>query len=293
MLLRQLFESTGKTAVIGWGRFNPPTIGHQKLVDKIKKEAAKLNGDPILFLTMSHDALTTPTGKPTKKEIKNPLTWSEKLPFAQKFFDITVSTDPSLNTLMSVMEYLQKQGYSRVRVVAGSDRVPEYQNIIQTYNKTPDKSGKVNFSIDDVEVVNAGMRDPDAEGVEGMSASKLRAFAKNGDFENFAKGVPADETTAKNLYAAVRKGIGILDSVEIEDIRKVKGGYRLLSKKTRKNLGTYPTRAGAEKRERQVQYFKHANEDQDIEETCKYGRYYCSTDKKWKCRTGPKQKRSS
>jgi hypothetical protein len=214
MLLKQLFESDDKAAVIGWGRFNPPTIGHQKLVDKIKEEAGKLNGDPILFLTMSHDSTTTPTGKPTKKEIKNPLTWDQKLPFAQKFFDINVSSDPKLNTLMSVMEYLQNKGYTTVRLVAGSDRVPEYENIINAYNKTPDKSGKVNFSIDDIQIVNAGMRDPDADGVEGMSASKLRKLAQDGDFDNFAKGVPADGTTAKQLYDLVRQGMGIKESLD-------------------------------------------------------------------------------
>ena len=226
MLLKQLFESDGKTAVIGWGRFNPPTIGHQKLVDKIKEEAGKLNGDPMLFLTMSHDSTTTPTGKPTKKEIKNPLTWEQKLPFAQKFFDINVSSDPKLNTLMSVMEYLQNKGYTTVRLVAGSDRVPEYENIINAYNKTPDKSGKVNFSIDDIQVVNAGMRDPDADGVEGMSASKLRKLAQDGDFDNFAKGVPADETTAKQLYDAVRQGMGISESYGIEESVSVDAAVR-------------------------------------------------------------------
>jgi hypothetical protein len=209
MRLFDLFEQSGKTAVIGWGRFNPPTIGHQKLVDMINKTASSEKGDAMLFLTKTHDPLTTPTGKPTTKEIKNPLTFDQKLPFAQKFFNINVDTDPNLKTIMSVMEHLQKQGYEKVIIVAGSDRVPEYETLMKQFNGVPDKSGKVNFSISDVQVANAGMRDPDADGVEGMSASKLRQFAKDGDFDNFAKGVPADSGTAQKLYDLVRNNMGI------------------------------------------------------------------------------------
>ena len=187
MLLRELFEADGKTAVIGWGRMNPPTIGHSVLVNAINAKAKQYGGDPMLFLTMSHLAkgatksYLTPKGKTNKHfqtaGIKNPLDWKTKLGYAQSFYKIPISTDPSLNTIMSVMKHLETKGYKKVVLVAGSDRVREFETQILPYNNTADQSGNVNFNIKEVSVEEGGFRDEEANDASGMSASKLREIA--------------------------------------------------------------------------------------------------------------------
>ena len=181
MLLRELFEADGKTAVIGWGRMNPPTIGHSVLVNAINAKAKQYGGDPMLFLTMSHLAkgatksYLTPKGKTNKHfqtaGIKNPLDWKTKLGYAQSFYKIPISTDPSLNTIMSVMKHLETKGYKKVVLVAGSDRVREFETQILPYNNTADQSGNVNFNIKEVSVEEGGFRD---EGLDEEELAELK-----------------------------------------------------------------------------------------------------------------------
>lgn len=211
MRLRHLFEDNAKTAVIGWGRLNPPTIGHTVLVDAINAKAKQYGGDPMLFLSMTQSPFLTPKGKTNKHfktaNIKNPLDWKTKLKYAQTFYKIPISTDPGLNTIMSVMKYLETKGYEKVVLVAGSDRVKEFETQILPYNNTPDQSGNVNFNIKEVSVEEGGFRDEEATDASGMSASKMREAAAQDDFESFKQGVP-DQKLAKQMYDDVRRGLG-------------------------------------------------------------------------------------
>jgi nicotinic acid mononucleotide adenylyltransferase len=191
--LRQIFEAPGKTAVAAFGRMNPPTIGHKKLIDTVKKQ----KGDHFLFL--SH----------TQKPKTDPLPHNVKKQYAVNFFkDITIG-DNEVRTPIQMLQKLEKQGYTDVVYVAGSDRVEQFDKLFNDYN------GK-EYNFNSIKVISAGERDPDAEGAEGMSASKMRLAAAEGNLEAFAQGVP-DKKLAKNLYQAVRSGMGIKDEVPAEE----------------------------------------------------------------------------
>jgi len=219
MRLFDLFEDKLKTAVIGFGRMNPPTTGHGVLVNAINSKAKEYGGDPMLFLTMTHTPyLTDKTQKlrPWDK-VKNPLQWKQKLGYAQKFFDIPISTDPSLNTIMAVMKSLETKGYEKVVLVCGSDRVKEFETQVLPYNNTPDQSGNIAFNIKEVSVEEGGFRDEEAEDASGMSASKMREAAANNDFESFKQGVPV-ESLAKKMFDDVRQGLGMNHQKQTEDL---------------------------------------------------------------------------
>lgn len=201
MLLRQLFEAPEKTAVLAFGRLNPPTVGHEKLVDKIKS----IPGDHYLFL--SH----------TQKSKTDPLDFETKVKFARQFFPGINIGHSSVKTPVQALEFLQNQGYNNIVFVAGSDRVEGFQKLFDTYNGKPDKSGKVPFEFDSIRVVSAGERDPDADDVSGMSASKMRAAAANDDLSAFAQGVPNPKKLAEPMFDAVRKGMGVKNSIAAED----------------------------------------------------------------------------
>lgn len=215
MRLLDLFEDKLKTAVIGFGRMNPPTIGHGVLVNAINSKAKAYGGDPMLFLSMTHTPFLTDKTQKLRPwdKIKNPLTWKQKLEYAQKFFDIPISTDPSLNTIMSVMKHLETKGYEKVVLVCGSDRVKEFETQILPYNNTPDQSGNIAFNIKEVSVEEGGFRDEEADDASGMSASKMREAAANNDFESFKQGVPV-ESLAKKMFDDVRQGLGMNHQTE-------------------------------------------------------------------------------
>jgi hypothetical protein len=193
MLLRELFEAPQETAVFAFGRLNPPTIGHQKLVEKIKS----LGGDPFLFLSQ------------TQKPKTDPLDFPTKLKFAQKFFPGVTVGDQSVRTIIQAMQKLEQMGYKHIIYVAGSDRVESFTELLQKYN------GK-EYNFESIKVANAGARDPDKDGAEGMSASKMREAAATGNFEAFVQGVP-DKKLARTMYDAVRAGMGVKDTVAAED----------------------------------------------------------------------------
>ena len=198
MLLNELLEAQPKkTAVVAWGRMNPPTIGHQKVIDVVNQHAQKFMGDPILFLTK------------TQKPKTDPLSFAEKLHFAQEMFNVPVDKNTSVKTIIQMFQHLQGKGYDNVILVAGSDRVQQYQDLIDKYNNKPDTKGEVPFTFANAKVVSSGERDPDAEGVQGMSASKLRQFAADDDFTSFAQSVSGNETLAKQMFARVRNGMGL------------------------------------------------------------------------------------
>ena len=200
MLLRELFEAPGKTAVLAFGRLNPPTIGHAKLVDAI----AAQDGDHYLFLSQ------------TQKPKTDPLDFATKIKLAKQFFPGINIGHQAVRTPIQALEQLQSLGYTDIVFIAGSDRVDGFQKLFDTYNGQPDKAGNVPFKFNSIRVISAGERDPDADGAEGMSASKMRAAAAAGDLESFAQGAP-DKKLAKTMYDAVRKGMGVKDEQPVEE----------------------------------------------------------------------------
>ena len=193
MRLRQLFEAP-RTAVVAFGRMNPPTIGHQKLVEKIKS----IPGDHYVFLSQSQKPKT------------DPLTFTDKLRYAKFFFPNVTVGHPEVKTIIQAMQKLEQLGYERVIYVAGSDRVDSFTNLLNQYNGQADKSGNIPYNFSSIEIVSAGERDPDADGAEGMSASKMRQAAIDNDIESFKQGVPQPEL-ADEMFAAVRQGMGVRD----------------------------------------------------------------------------------
>jgi hypothetical protein len=187
-----------KVAVFTYGRFNPPTIGHEALIQKLAAEGAKYNANLIaIFPTYSQD------------NKKNPLTFDQKAEILKSFIPNNVQVLPGGNTLFGVLKFLSNQGYTHVIQLAGSDRIPEYKKIIDTYNGKPDKLGQVTFIIPNYEFVNAGQRDPDAEGVAGMSATKVREAAVIGDYKTFEAGIPQGipAPLKKQMFNAIRAAL--------------------------------------------------------------------------------------
>jgi len=182
-----------KKIVFTFGRFNPPTIGHKLLADKVKKQAKKMGAESRVYASPSFD----------KK--KNPLSFDQKLKVMKKVLRGTnLATDSSIRNPFHALKQLSDQGYTDVTMVVGSDRVAEFKKLISRY------IGK-DFNFDKFQVVSAGERDPDAEGVSGMSASKMRAAAESGNFSAFRVGLPStvSERDAKNIFKTVQKGMGV------------------------------------------------------------------------------------
>lgn len=170
-----------------FGRMNPPTVGHQKLVDKVRAVARLEKGDAAVYLSHSQD------------KNKNPLQYTDKIKFVKKAFGNVVVMSKA-NTIIKVLQEVEKK-YQRVVLVVGSDRVQDMSKLLQNYN------GK-DYNFDEIKVISAGERDPDAEGVEGMSASKMRAAAEEEDFVKFKSGLPPLlQRDAQKVYDALRKGM--------------------------------------------------------------------------------------
>jgi len=185
--------------VFTFGRMNPPTIGHQKLVDKVKAEAKKQGAMPHVYLSHTQNAK------------KDPLDYNTKIRFARKAFGPSVTKSAS-KTIIQVLQELEKMGHTEATLIVGSDRVGEFKTLLNKYN------GK-DFTFKKLSVVSAGQRDPDAEGTAGMSATKIRGLAQAGELEEFGKGLPSTfkANDTKAIYNKVRKVMGITESVEIED----------------------------------------------------------------------------
>ena len=181
-------------AVITFGRMNPPTVGHEKLVNKIIATAIAEKGTPYVFLSKTQDAK------------KNPLTYDQKITYAQALFGKRLVQKSQSRTIIEVAKELQRN-FKDLVVVVGSDRVKEFDTLLQKYN------GK-DYTFNSIKVVSAGDRDPDADDVSGMSASKMRDYAARNDYVAFKKGVPTrDERLKKALFMDVRKGLGISEEL--------------------------------------------------------------------------------
>ena len=193
MKLLELFEQSGKTAAVAFGRMNPPTIGHQKVVDAILKQKADAH---YLFVSQTHK----PTGK-NKTRYENPLPFDVKLGFIQQAFPNIDIGDTSVGTAIGILQSLEKQGFDNVIFVCGSDRVPSFTELFN-------KQNGVDYNLKSIKIVSSGARDPDADGAEGMSASKMRAAAIANDFKSFKTGLPSGlESSAEEVFTAVRQGL--------------------------------------------------------------------------------------
>jgi len=171
---QSMYEQKDRHVVFAFGRMNPPTVGHEKLVDAIKAHAEKVGGEAHIYLSKSHD----------KK--KNPLDYETKHTFAKKAFGNVVKHTPEgSSNVFGILKHLHNQGYTHATLIAGDDRIQEYKRIARDYNG-PDKD----YNFKNIEVKSAGARDPDAEGVEGMSASKMRSLASAGKHKEFKEGLP-------------------------------------------------------------------------------------------------------
>jgi dephospho-CoA kinase len=205
-----LLEQKEKHAVMAFGRMNPITVGHEKLVNKVQEIAKKVGGSAHIVVSHSQDPK------------KNPLTPAQKLKHAKRAFpgvNVTASDSSAPNFLAQAAK-LHKQGVTHFHMVGGSDRAEEYHKLLHKYNGVKGPHGSFNFKK--IEVHSAGDRDPDAEGVEGMSASKMREHASKGNFKEFRKGVPSAMTDAhaKELFGHVRKGMGINEDIN-EDFEEL------------------------------------------------------------------------
>jgi len=190
-----LTENTKEVSFV-FGRFNPPTIGHEKLFDALKKQSR--GGSYRIYASRSVDAK------------KNPLQSKDKIKFLRKMFPKharNIMADADIRTVLDVAVKLYDQGFTKVSLVAGSDRIKEFDILLNKYNGKQSKHGFYNFE-GAINVVSAGERDPDAEGATGMSASKMRMAAQQNDLAGFAKGVPA-RLQPTDLFNAVRKGMGL------------------------------------------------------------------------------------
>tara|TARA_Y100000310_G_scaffold33984_1_gene32120 strand:+ start:376 stop:2316 length:1941 start_codon:yes stop_codon:yes gene_type:complete len=197
---KKIQEQSGNTMVFAFGRFNPPTIGHQKLIDKVAGVAEQRNATYKIFASQTQNAK------------KNPLGYQQKIMFMKKMFPehkINIVYNPKFRTVFDILEAINKNGATNVIMIAGSDRVDEFKNLLQQYNG-------IEYNFENIEVISAGQRDPDKEGAEGMSASKMRAAALSDDYNNFRKGVPPtmNDNEARELYLGVRKGMNIEESLE-------------------------------------------------------------------------------
>ena len=192
-----------KVVYFTFGRMNPPTIGHEKLLDKLASSAR--SSSYRVYLSQSQDSK------------KNPLQYAEKVKIARKMFPRharSIMLNKKVKTVFDALTSLYNEGFANIVMVVGSDRVNEFDVLINKYNGQKGKHGFYNFRK--INVVSAGQRDPDAEGVEGMSASKMRAAATSGDFSQFAQGLPkkVSNADAKRIFNSVRKGLGLKEEKE-------------------------------------------------------------------------------
>ena len=200
MLLRELClqEDDRSTAVFAFGRFNPPTIGHQKLIEKVQSMTRQVNGKGFVFLSHKQHPKT------------DPLSFQEKQAYIRSQI-----TDPNLeighseaNTIIKALQVIQAQGRTRIIMIAGDDRITEFQKLLNQYNGKPDKQGNELYKFDYIDVVSAGQRDPDAEDITGASASKARDWAAKGQWHKFSKiAMGGDESEI--LYNKIQDALGV------------------------------------------------------------------------------------
>ena len=197
---KDIREARSSVCAFTFGRFNPPTIGHEKLLDALAKQAKK-NVAPY-YVFVSH----------SENQKKDPLPYTKKVAYMKKMFpkharDIIVDKS---RQVFEVAVSLYNKGHTSVIMVVGSDRVTEFDGLLKKYNKMEGRHGYYEF--EDIQVISAGERDPDSEGVSGMSASKMRAAAMTDDYDSFKTGLPETFGQGMSLFKDVRKFMGVRES---------------------------------------------------------------------------------
>ena len=200
----QFLEAKQKTAVFSFGRLNPPTIGHQKLLQKIIQTSKQMAGYACLYVSHSQDSK------------RNPLSAKQKVAYIKKMFpkearQIEIKEDSKIRNAMDIATSLNGY-YENLVMVVGSDRVKDFKNLLNKYNGVESTHGF--YKYNNIQIVSAGERDPDAEGVAGMSASKMRAAAASGDYESFSLGLPNNFNDGKGLFKDIRLGMNIREQLK-------------------------------------------------------------------------------
>ena len=193
MFLIEVFkEKSRKSVAFCFGRMNPPTIGHARLLNTTARASA--GGDYYIFLSHTQDSK------------KNPLDYNTKIDFVKSMYPQHADhvSYGSLRTIMEIMEFLYHNNYTDVTYVCGNDRLPAFKELLNKYNGI--EGGKTYYKFNSIDIVSSGPRDPDDDGVAGASASAARAAAEEGDKEEFKK-ITGAGRFAPQLYKAVRKGL--------------------------------------------------------------------------------------
>lgn len=199
-----LTEET-KEVVFTFGRFNPPTNGHEKLISKVASLAKGSNYR--VYASKSEDPK------------KNPLDFNTKIKYMRKMFPKhgrNIMSDKDVRNALDILVKLYNQGFTKVTMVVGSDRVNEFSALTNKYNGVKSRHGMYNFE-EGINVVSAGERDPDADDVSGMSASKMRDAAANNNYATFSKGLPSTFKDGKGLFDDLRKSMGIKEAAEYKN----------------------------------------------------------------------------
>jgi phosphopantetheine adenylyltransferase len=194
-------EKTKGTLTVAFGRFNPPHLGHLQLMDTAAGAAEAEGSDYMIVPSRSQDAKKNPLDADTKVSIMRQM-------FPQH--SERISNDVGTRTIFDVLKKAHNDGYANVRIVGGADRVKEFEKLSNNYN------GNL-YNFDNIEVVSAGDRDPDSEGVEGLSASRMRLAASEGDFKTFRAGMPPDmrPKDARAIFDVVRQSMGVAEGWQI------------------------------------------------------------------------------
>ena len=238
-----------KVLVAAFGRFNIFHRGHMLLVKRVKELAISHHGDPAIFLSHSQDK-------------KNPLPYLEKAKLLNKWTHgiVKIDAENKVKQPGNILHYANEHGYTEVYLVCGEDRFETYQKSFVDFANSRDY-----FKFTKVGILNRGGRDPDADGEDAaMSGSQMRKYVVEDNYADFRRSLPeeASEADSKLAWKLAKKGMGLTEMKTFKDyleehIIKVGSKWRLVSKKSGKNLGTYDSKEGAEQREREVQYFKH------------------------------------
>jgi len=204
---------TKGTLTLAFGRFNPPHAGHQQLMDVAAQSAEAEESDYIIVPSRSQDAK------------KNPLDADTKITLMRAMFpqhSERIVNDGANRTIFDVLKKAHNDGYSNIRIIAGQDRVKEFDKLSQNYN------GQL-YQFDNMEVVSSGERDPDSEGVEGLSSSRMRLAAAEGDFKTFRAGLPQDlpRKMAMTLFDTVRQSMNVKEMKEFWNIWEIAPKYDL------------------------------------------------------------------
>ena len=208
-----------RKAVFTFGRFNPPTIGHKALLDKVEHHAHKHDGDHYVFASKSHDNKT------------NPLPFNEKVEFLTAMFpNINFENNKDVTDPFKAINWLVREGYKDITMIVGSDRVEEFERAITPYLKHEDPEKALN--VESFKVVSAGDRDPDSDGIIGASSSKARQLVQDGKYEEFKQIIPiADDMIVRSLFGKI--GLGMQPEKALSEAEKIR---KLIDQLSKKNL---------------------------------------------------------